>query len=173
MTIGAAAAAAVAVGAGAFLLIKRQNAGIPAAGGTLPMTPPPYTGSTPVTPSPVIPNPITPLPPSGTPFPVTPPPVTPAPSLPTLPAAPTGVSVTGISTSAVRVAWQPVPGAALYRVIHPAYQSTPEQVVATTIGTSVDIAGLAWNSPYSVSIEALNAAGAGPRSALARGSTLG
>lgn len=89
------------------------------------------------------------------------------------PGKPNGVRVAGLSTSSVRVTWDPVPGATEYFVIHPAFQSEPEAVVARVTTPIATVGGLAWNSPYSVYVQASNNAGYGPRSEIARGSTLG
>jgi hypothetical protein len=160
--------ALAAVAGGAYAFGKRATAPVPVPVGTVP-GPTPY---------PTLPPPFSLPGPSPTPWPTplppTPQPVSqPAPQ-PAVqpPGAPQNVTVVGISLTAVRVTWSAVPGVTSYVVIHPAWTGHPEESVAITPGTTVTISGLAANSPYSVWVQAANAAGYGPRSALASGSTL-
>lgn len=158
-----AGAVGVAAVAGAVYWLSQRKASTPAAPSpiTVPNTPPPYTLPVPSQPAPSTPTPSNP-PASIQPAPVLQP-----------PGQPGGVVVKGVSTSAVEVSWAPVLGATRYAVIHPAWGVYPEETVAVTAGaTTATVRNLAWNSPYSVWVQAGNDAGWGPRSELARGKTL-
>ncbi|WP_424211522.1 chitinase [Streptomyces sp. BI20] len=90
------------------------------------------------------------------------------PTTPTAPATPTGLAVGAVTTSSVALSWNPVAGAASYRVVR-----DPGGVSTTTTSPALNVTGLAAGTAYSFTVRAANATGESAPSAAVPATTGG
>ncbi len=91
--------------------------------------------------------------------------------VPTLP-TPTGLTIGSAAAGSLTVAWNPVSGAAGYKLYRAASASGTYSQIASPTGTSYTNIGLTSNTTYYYKVRATNAGGDSPLSGYASGTTL-